>query len=38
MAAAEWRKAFEGDTSCSVNGEGAAAIADIVVISSDKEE
>jgi hypothetical protein len=33
--AAERRKAFESDASCSVNGEGAAAA---VVISSDEEE
>jgi hypothetical protein len=35
-AAAERRKAFEGDTSRSANGEGAAAA--VVVISSDQEE
>jgi hypothetical protein len=34
-AAAERRKAFEGDASCSANGEGAAAV---VIISSDEEE
>jgi hypothetical protein len=36
-AAAERRKAFEGDTSCSANVEGAAA-AIVVVISSNDEE
>jgi hypothetical protein len=33
-AVAERRKAFKGDTSCSVNGEGNATA--VVVISSDK--
>jgi hypothetical protein len=35
--AAERCKAFEGDASCSENGEGAATAA-VVVISLDKEE
>jgi hypothetical protein len=35
-AAADRRKAFNGDASCSVNGEGSAAA--VVVISSDEEE
>jgi hypothetical protein len=36
-AAAKRRKAFEGNASCSANGEGDAATA-VVVISSDEEE
>jgi hypothetical protein len=37
-AAAERRKTFESDASCSANGEGAAAVAAFIFISSDKEE
>jgi hypothetical protein len=37
-AAAEWRKAFEGDASCSANGKGAATTAAVLVMSSDEEE
>jgi hypothetical protein len=36
-ADADRRKAFNGDASCSVNGEGSAAAAVVVVISSDEE-